>query len=51
MGGRSDLTRLTCDWTPFPSQQGEILSLLVEPQDHTSPEVFAGGSDLLVALP
>ncbi|NLS03402.1 DUF3095 domain-containing protein [Rhizobium sp. P32RR-XVIII] len=38
---KPDLTGLTCDWTPFPSQQGEILSLLVEPYEHTSPEVFA----------
>ncbi|TCL69612.1 DUF3095 family protein [Rhizobium sp. BK251] len=38
---KPDLTGLTCDWKPFPSQQGEILSLLVEPQEHTSPEQFA----------
>ncbi|RDJ10473.1 DUF3095 family protein [Rhizobium grahamii] len=36
-----DLTGLTCDWKPFPSQRGEILSLLVEPYEHTSPEAFA----------
>ncbi|MGO6997626.1 DUF3095 family protein [Rhizobium leguminosarum] len=38
---KPDLTGLSCDWTPFPSQRGEILSLLVEPNDDTSPEVFA----------
>ncbi|CAN7441508.1 DUF3095 family protein [Rhizobium leguminosarum] len=38
---KPDLTGLSCDWTPFPSQRGEILSLLVEPDDDTSPEVFA----------
>jgi len=38
---RPDLTGLSCDWAPFPSRQGEILSLLVEPREHTSPKVFA----------
>lgn len=38
---KPDLTGLTCDWAPFPSQRGEILSLLVEPDDNTSPEAFA----------
>ncbi|ACE91602.1 adenylate cyclase protein [Rhizobium etli CIAT 652] len=38
---RPDLTGLSCDWAPFPSQRGEILSLLVEPRDQTRPEVFA----------
>jgi Protein of unknown function (DUF3095) len=45
-----DLTGLTCDWTPLPSQQGEILSLLVEPHDHTSPEVFAGVARRVLAV-
>ncbi|KQV84314.1 DUF3095 family protein [Rhizobium sp. Root1220] len=36
-----DLTGLTCDWKPFPSQHGAILSLLVEPREHGSPEAFA----------
>jgi hypothetical protein len=45
-----DLTGLTCDWTPLPSQQGEILSLLVEPHDHTSPEVFAGVAKRVLAV-
>lgn len=47
---RPDLTGLTCDWTPLPSQQGEILSLLVEPHDHTSPEVFAGLAKRVLAV-
>jgi hypothetical protein len=47
---RPDLTGLTCDWTPLPSQQGEILSLLVEPHDHTSPEVFAGIAKRVLAI-
>ncbi|WEA23808.1 DUF3095 family protein [Rhizobium binxianense] len=38
---RPDLRGLSCDWAPFPSQRGEILSLLVEPRDHTNPNVFA----------
>ncbi|MDQ0563434.1 hypothetical protein QO004_005243 [Rhizobium mesoamericanum] len=38
---RPDLTGLTCDWEPFPSQRGEILSLLVEPVEDGSPEAFA----------
>ena len=45
-----DLTGLTCDWTPIPSQQGEILSLLVEPHDHTSPEVFAALGKRVLAI-
>ncbi len=36
-----DLKGLTCEWAPIPSQRGDILSLLVEPRDHTKPEVFA----------
>lgn len=36
-----DLTGLSCDWEPFPSQRGEILSLLVEPSEGRSPEAFA----------
>ncbi|WP_201838417.1 DUF3095 family protein [Microvirga zambiensis] len=47
---RPDLTGLTCDWTPLPSQQGEILSLLVEPRDHISPEVFAGLAKRVLAV-
>jgi hypothetical protein len=38
---RPDLSGLTCDWMPLASRQGDILSLLVEPLDHVSPEVFA----------
>ncbi|MDK4736933.1 DUF3095 family protein [Rhizobium sp. CNPSo 3490] len=35
-----DLNGLTCEWAPIPSQRGDILSLLVEPQDHTMPDAF-----------
>lgn len=38
---KPDLTGLTCEWAPFPSRRGEILSLLVEPYESTRPEVFA----------
>lgn len=47
---KPDLTGLTCDWKPFPSQRGEILSLLVEPDDHTSPEVFAALAKRVLAV-
>lgn len=47
---KPDLTGLTCDWAPFPSQRGEILSLLVEPNDHTSPEVFAALAKRVLAV-
>ncbi|ULR45638.1 DUF3095 family protein [Rhizobium sp. K102] len=47
---RPDLTGLSCDWAPFPSQRGEILSLLVEPRDHTRPEVFAALARRVLAV-
>ncbi|PDT13994.1 adenylate cyclase [Rhizobium sp. J15] len=47
---RPDLTGLSCDWAPFPSRQGEILSLLVEPRDHTSPEEFAALAKCVLAV-
>ncbi|MBY5365353.1 DUF3095 domain-containing protein [Rhizobium leguminosarum] len=47
---KPDLTGLSCDWTPFPSQRGEILSLLVEPNDDTSPEVFAALAKRVLAV-
>ena len=47
---KPDLTGLTCEWTPFPSQQGEILSLLVEPYEHTDPEVFAALARRVLAV-
>ncbi|MBP1887410.1 DUF3095 family protein [Sinorhizobium mexicanum] len=47
---KPDLTGLTCEWTPFASQQGEILSLLVEPFEHTSPEVFAALARQVLAV-
>lgn len=45
-----DLAGLTCDWRPFPSQRGEILSLLVEPSDRTSPESFSRLAKRLLAV-
>ncbi|MGR9246660.1 DUF3095 family protein [Rhizobium leguminosarum] len=47
---KPDLTGLSCDWTPFPSQRGEILSLLVESRDHISPEVFAALGKRVLAV-
>ncbi|ANM11022.1 MULTISPECIES: DUF3095 family protein [unclassified Rhizobium] len=47
---RPDLTGLSCDWAPFPSQRGEILSLLVEPRDQTRPEVFAALAKRVLAV-
>ena len=47
---KPDLTGLTCEWTPFPSQQGEILSLLVEPFEHTDPEAFAALARRVLAI-
>ncbi|MGZ2380705.1 DUF3095 family protein [Rhizobium leguminosarum] len=47
---KPNLTGLTCDWKPFPSQRGEILSLLVEPNDDTSPEVFAALAKRVLAV-
>ncbi|ANP88756.1 adenylate cyclase [Rhizobium leguminosarum] len=47
---KPDLTALSCDWTPFPSQRGEILSLLVESRDHISPEVFAALAKRVLAV-
>ncbi|GEC35831.1 hypothetical protein EFR01_60020 [Sinorhizobium fredii] len=38
---KPDLTGLMCEWTPFASQHGQILSLLVEPYENTRPDVFA----------
>jgi hypothetical protein len=46
-----DLTGLMCEWKPFASQKGEILSLLVEPHEYTDPEVFGGlAKHVLAAL-
>ncbi len=47
---KPDLAGLSCDWTPFPSQRGEILSLLVEPSDHIGPEVFAALAKRVLAV-
>lgn len=45
-----DLTGLTCEWAPIPSQRGEILSLLVEPHEHKSPEAFAALARRVLAV-
>ncbi|QRM33582.1 DUF3095 family protein [Microvirga sp. VF16] len=45
-----DLTGLTCEWTPLRSQHGEILSLLVEPHDHTNPKVFSALARQVLAV-
>ncbi|MBB5662890.1 DUF3095 family protein [Rhizobium leguminosarum] len=47
---KPDLTGLSCDWAPFPSQRGEILSLLVEPRDQTHPEIFAALAKRVLAV-
>lgn len=47
---KPDLTGLMCEWRPFPSQNGEILSLLVEPHDHTDPTVFAALARRVLAV-
>lgn len=47
---KPDLTGLMCEWTPFASQHGQILSLLVEPCDHTSPQVFAALAKRVLAV-
>jgi hypothetical protein len=36
-----DLTGLACEWAPIASGRGEILSLLLEPSDHTRPDAFS----------
>ncbi|MDQ0320262.1 hypothetical protein QO002_002400 [Pararhizobium capsulatum DSM 1112] len=45
-----DLIGLTCEWAPIPSQSGEILSLLVEPVDHTKSAMFATLAKQIVAV-
>jgi hypothetical protein len=45
-----DLTGLTCEWAPIPSQRGEILSLLVEPSDHSQSQRFAILARQLLAI-
>ncbi|MRG58020.1 DUF3095 family protein [Phyllobacterium sp. SYP-B3895] len=47
---KPDLSGLTCDWTPFPSRRGEILSLLVEPSENTHPEAFAKVARAVLAV-
>lgn len=45
-----DLTGLTCEWAPIPSQQGEVLSLLVEPREHKNREDFAALARRMLAV-
>ena len=45
-----DLTGLTCEWAPIPSHRGEILSLLVEPIDHSQSRRFAILARQLLAI-
>lgn len=40
-GDEPDLSGLACEWRPFASRQGQILSLLVEPTDTVVPDRFA----------
>lgn len=47
---KPDLTGLMCEWTPFASQRGEVLSLLVEPYERTSPDVFAALARRVLAV-
>lgn len=47
---KPDLTGLTCEWAPIASQQGEILSLLVEPHEHKSHDAFAALAKRVLAV-
>ncbi|MGO4624736.1 DUF3095 family protein [Ensifer sp. 2YAB10] len=49
-GGEPDLTGLACEWRPFASRQGQILSLLVEPTDRVSPERFSALARDVIAV-
>jgi hypothetical protein len=49
-GGEPDLTGLACEWRPFASRQGQILSLLVEPTDRVTPERFAALARDVIAV-
>lgn len=47
---RPNLTGLRCEWAPFPSQRGEILSLLVEPAEQTGAQDFAALARRVLAV-
>jgi hypothetical protein len=47
---KPDLTGLTCEWVPMPSQQGIILSLLVEPSETADSEVFTALARRVLAV-
>jgi hypothetical protein len=47
---KPDLNGLACDWMPFESRGGAILSLLVEPFEYTRPEVFAALASRVLAV-
>ena len=49
-GTEPDLTGLACEWRPFPSRQGQILSLLAEPADDVTPERFAALAREVIAV-
>ncbi|MGE6783665.1 DUF3095 family protein [Ensifer adhaerens] len=49
-GAEPDLTGLACEWRPFPSRQGQILSLLVEAADDVTPERFAALAREVIAV-
>ncbi|MEI2296694.1 DUF3095 family protein [Ensifer sp. MJa1] len=49
-GGEPDLKGLACEWRPFPSRQGQILSLLVEPTEQVAPERFAALTRDVIAV-
>ncbi|MBY2907429.1 DUF3095 family protein [Rhizobium leguminosarum] len=46
----ANLSGLTCEWAPIPSRSGEILSLLVEPCDHSRSTMFAKLAKQIVAV-
>ncbi|PZM14852.1 DUF3095 family protein [Rhizobium tubonense] len=46
----ANLKGLTCEWAPIPSQRGEILSLLVEPCDHSKSAMFKVLAKQIVAV-
>jgi len=49
-GTKPDLTGLACEWRPFPSRRGQILSLLVEPTDDVAPARFAALARDVIAV-
>ncbi len=45
-----DLTGLACEWQPFASRRGEILSLLVEPSEYATAEGFSALAKEVLAI-